>query len=345
VQGKLLGAVKAMYGNSRACVRMNGATSNTFSISSGVRQGCVMSPWLFNVFMDACMRRATDDSLGVKVGSMNVCRLLYADDSVLLAESSTDLQKLVDLVSGACKEMHLSVNVPKTKVVVFEKGENVTECKIQIDGQWLDQVNEFVYLGSLFHRDGSLDGEIERRVNACLRVVGATGKICRDQDIDMKCKLAVYESVLIPTLTYGSETWVMLKKHNSRIVAGEMRFLRGMCGKSRRDLIRNVDIKSMCGVQRDACDHIRQSMLRWFGHVERMKDERLTKAIYSGNVEGKRGRGRPKKVWLEQIADHLKERDVKSMNVRRACINRVMDVCEAKNVCKDRDTWRRIVHT
>ena len=78
--------------------------------------------------------------------------------------------------------------------------------------------------------------------------------------------------------------------------------------------------------------------------MERMNEERLTKKIYSGRVNGLRGRGRPRKVWEDQIRECLKEKNVRSLNVRRACVKRMMDVNEARSVCKDRNKWRKIVH-
>jgi hypothetical protein len=90
-------------------------------------------------------------------------------------------------------------------------------------------------------------------------------------------------------------------------------------------------------------DQVENGLLRWFGHMERMSNERLTRRIYVGEVEGRRPRGRPKRAWTEQIGLILKERGVKSMNNRRACMKRCMSVEEARNVCQDRSVWRRLV--
>ena len=87
VTGRLLDAVKGMYEGCRASVKMGGM-SEYFKIDRGVRQGCVMSPWLFNLYMDACVREVRQVNVGgVRVGDERLNMLMFADDTVLLAEN------------------------------------------------------------------------------------------------------------------------------------------------------------------------------------------------------------------------------------------------------------------
>ncbi len=98
--GKLLSAIKSFYEEVYACVKINGETSERFEIKVGLRQGCVMSPWLFNIYMDGVMRE-----VNAKVGEVRVKMyaegrkwvlnlILLADDTVLIAENESDLQKI-----------------------------------------------------------------------------------------------------------------------------------------------------------------------------------------------------------------------------------------------------------
>ena len=91
-----------------------------------------------------------------------------------------------------------------------------------------------------------------------------------------KGRLAVHRGVLVPTLMYGSECWVWQKKNESRIWAVEMRALRSMCGVSIVDRVRNEVIRERCGMKEDVVTRIDKGMLRWFGHVERMDETRMT---------------------------------------------------------------------
>ncbi len=98
-----------------------------FKIKASLRHGCVMSPWLFNIFMDGVIRemKAKIVNLGIEMSIDNakwkISNMLFADDTVLLAESERDLKKLVNEFSNVCERRKLKVNVGKSKVMVFEK--------------------------------------------------------------------------------------------------------------------------------------------------------------------------------------------------------------------------------
>ena len=96
----------------------------------------------------------------VKVDDLNVNCLLYADDAVLIASSECELQALVTSLKEGCECNDLSLNVNKTKALVFERVEERTECKISVNDKILEQVNEVVYLGSMFSRDGRCEMDV-----------------------------------------------------------------------------------------------------------------------------------------------------------------------------------------
>ncbi len=120
VGGKLLEGVRSFYENASASVRMNGELSESFNVEVGVRQGCVMSPWLFNIYMDGCIRnmKIRVQDLGARLNVRGVeqplVASLYADDTVLLAENEGLLQRIVDEIERVCKRRKLKVNASKS---------------------------------------------------------------------------------------------------------------------------------------------------------------------------------------------------------------------------------------
>ena len=130
IGGKVLRGIMSFYEEGRACVRVASELSESFEVKMGLRQGCVMSPWLFNVYMDGVVREVYSrvNGMGVKlcVGGERewlLSQLLFADDTALVAESAEQLQCLVREFGRVCERRKLRVNVDKSKVMIV--GENV----------------------------------------------------------------------------------------------------------------------------------------------------------------------------------------------------------------------------
>ena len=108
--GKLLGRINSMYAGSLAYVRVNGGVSERFRIDSGVRQSCIMFPWLFNVYMDAVMKEVK-----MEIGRRGLPGFLYADDLVLCGVSEKALRAMVGRIVEMCRRRELKVKPGKRK--------------------------------------------------------------------------------------------------------------------------------------------------------------------------------------------------------------------------------------
>jgi len=122
VTGRMLSALKAYYADVKESVKTSSGATEAFDSKIGVKQGCPLSPTLFGIFIDALEGhiRATFPHSTIRVGKLVVPQLLYADDIVLVAESQGEMQKLLDALSCFCSKKHLTVNLAKSAVVVFE---------------------------------------------------------------------------------------------------------------------------------------------------------------------------------------------------------------------------------
>ena len=173
--------IEALQTEMMANVSVGGEVSESFSVKNGVKQGCVLAPTLFSLFLSAMLDQAFRDmGDGVYMQSrrsadlFNVAHfraktknirilmrdLLSADDSALVAHSAEEMQQIVDAFSDVSKKFGLKINIKKTEVLYQPNSTKTREEDIMVDGNKLNSVLEFTYLGSTISSDGCIDGEI-----------------------------------------------------------------------------------------------------------------------------------------------------------------------------------------
>jgi hypothetical protein len=116
----------------------------------------------------------------------------------MLSSSPEELQEMITIMNEALMDKNIKVNVTKTKVLVIERDEGMTACEIFINGEKLEQVKEFVYLGLMFTKDGKCDSDIVTRVNAGDIVIGALHAFMGSRVVSKKAQFAVHYGVLLP---------------------------------------------------------------------------------------------------------------------------------------------------
>ena len=175
VGGKLLKAVQSFYVDSRVCVWVGNDVSEWFPVNVGLRQGCVMSPWLFNVYMDGVVRAVNVRVLGKGLellsangGRFEINKLLFADDTALVADSEEKLCILVSEFGRVCERRKLRVNVRKSKVMRcsrYGNGDRMHVMHVILNVEPLEEVDCFKYLGSQVAADGRCERDVVHRVN------------------------------------------------------------------------------------------------------------------------------------------------------------------------------------
>ena len=164
----IIDLLKQLYGQQKAAVRTSHGLTDWFTVEQGVRQGCILSPHLFNIYSEQIMRNALDGFVGsVKVGGRTISNLRYADDVVLIANSMDELQDLVNRVKESSLQFGLALNSNKTKVMKIVKNSQNTKDAEHIivnNNEIIENVKEFVYLGTLITNNYDDTKEIRRRL-------------------------------------------------------------------------------------------------------------------------------------------------------------------------------------
>ena len=299
VTAPLIRAVRSLYDRCQSLVRIASSKSDSFPVRVGLRQGCPLSPILFIVFMDRISRRSQVME-GFRFGDARIRSLLFADDVVLLAPSSQELQLSLGQFAAACEAAGMTISTSKSEAMVLDRKR--VECPLQVGEEVLPQVEEFKYLGVLFTSDGTMEREIDRRIGAASAVMRTLhSSVVVKKELSRKAKLSIYRSIFVPTLTYGHELWVVTERTRSRVQAAEMSFLRRVAGFSLRDRVRSSVIRRGLGVE-PLLLRIERSQLRWLGHLTRMPPGRLPGEVFRACPTGRRPRGRPRTRWRDYVS-------------------------------------------
>ena len=284
--------IKALYDQQKAAVRTSYGLTEWLEIGQGVRQGCIISPHLFNIYADAIMRNALENFEGsVTVGGHKLTNLRYADDVVLIAGALEELQGLIDRVRLESEKVGLFLSTKKAKVMKVQQ--NPSDGGIVIDRETVETVTKFKYLGAIFTSNGDDSTEVKRRLCIAKNATVALGKIWKDKNISLATKKQVLQTLVFPIASYGAECWVLKACDKKRLENFEMWCCRRVLRISWTETITNEEVLEKIDCERRFITVLDSRKLTFIGYQLR-KGRTLEKTLLLGSVYGKRLRGRPK---------------------------------------------------
>ena len=197
-----------------ARVRTGHGTTNWFQIGKGIRQGSILSPCLFNLYVEYIMRNAglEEAQAGIKIARRNINHLRYAD-TTLMAESEDKLKSFLMTVKEESEKVGLKLNIQKTKIMASSP---ITSW--QIDGETVETVADFVFGGSKITGDGDCSHEIKRRLLLGRKVMTSLDSILKSKDITLSTKAHLVKAIVFPIVMYGCENWTIKKAECQRIL-------------------------------------------------------------------------------------------------------------------------------
>lgn len=206
VSTKFLNLLKSLYTGTMSAVWNGSDLSEYFETLSGVKQGCILSPTLFALFLNDL-----HDVLGggLHVDEINLRVLLYADDIVILADNPNTLQAMIENLEKYCLEWNMSINMDKSKILVFRRGGRLGRNeKWFLNGLPVQTVESYVYLGVKFTSKMSFTKHIEERSNkAKTSMYGSWEKLLRDESIDINLKFSIFKAVMRGIQCYSSQVF------------------------------------------------------------------------------------------------------------------------------------------
>lgn len=320
LDGRDVRIIKNLYYNQIAAVKVEDMTTEYVPIQRGVRQGCVLSPLLFNIYSEQIFADALDEAReGIVVNGEVINNLRYADDTVLLAGSADDLQALLDRVVAKSEERGLKLNISKTKAMVISKNGELP-ANLSTGNQQIQQVSSFRYLGCLLNSKWDSTQEIRSRIEQARAAFSNMKKVLTSRDLSIPLRIRLLRCYVFPILYYGMEGWTLTKAMCSRIEAFEMWCYRRLLRISWVDRVRNTEVLARLQKQLEVMFTIKKRKLEYFGHVMRGEKYRILQNIMQGKIQGRRCPGRRRTSWLKNLREWY---GVNSTSLFRAAANKI----------------------
>ncbi|BHF80271.1 hypothetical protein SprV_0702339500 [Sparganum proliferum] len=337
---RFIEVVRQLHDGMMVRVTDNGAISEAFAVTNGVKQGCVLAPTLFSLMFSAMLMDAyRDERTGIRiayrtdghllnqrrmhfqsrVSTTTVHELLFADDCALNTTSEEEMQRSMDLFSAACANFGLVINTQKTVVMHQPPPNSATPPnapQISVNGTQLQVI----------------DYEVANRISKASQAFGRLqSTVWNRHGLQLRTKLKMYKAVILPTLLYGAETWTVYTKQARRLNHFHLSCLRRILRLNWQNRIPDTDVLERTGIL-SIYAILRQIQLRWSDHLVRMDDERLPKRLFYGDVAtGSRRQGRPIRRYKDTLKSSLKRLQINPTNW--------------EEIALDRPTWRRTVKT
>ena len=323
---KFTNIVRAFHNQMSATVAIGGEETEPFEVGVGVKQGCVMAPVIFNVYLAAAthiFRESFPTERGVeltyrldgsvfnlkrlkartKISTDTIFELQYADDCALVAHTPEDLQASLETLANIYKGLGLTINTNKTEVLFQWSGTGPPDQPtIHIEGTALKTTNQFCYLGSILSCDCSTDTEINSRIGkASTAFARLRRNVIDTHNLRLHTRVAVYRAIVLSVLLYGLETMTVYRRQIRLLERFHMRCVKEMLGLTWKDkvthneMLNRMKLQSIEGI-------LARAQLRWSGHVGRMPETRYLQKVLLGQLsEGTRLPHGPKKRYKDQL--------------------------------------------
>ena len=209
INGKMIKIIYSLYENVKSCVKHNGVLSEYFKNDIGLFQGEVLSPILYSLYVNDCeMYFLKEHCMSFEINMINLFLLMYADDMCLFAQSPSDLQNMLNTLHAYNDEWNLTLNVQKTKIVIFRNGGIIRENeKWFYNGQQIEVVNQFKYLGMLFNFNGKHNITQKHVAEQGRKAYFALNSKFKNHHFNIISKCSVFDTYVKSILSYGAEIW------------------------------------------------------------------------------------------------------------------------------------------
>ena len=331
IDGKLYFAIKSMYADNEACVKVNNFLTDWFHCENGVRQGDTLSPTLFSIFINDLSAEINNLNKGIEFGNEKLSILMYADDIVLLASSEEDLQIMLNTLNSWSTKWSIDINQSKSKIVHFRKPHTPkTSSNFAIGDKNITVATIYKYLGTYFSEFLNFTEHANILGESGGRALGSiVAKLKKNNFMNYSTYTKLYDACVTPIVDYSSGIW-------------------GYKNFNKPNIIQNKAIRIFLGVHRFApvaglegdmawlSPQYRRwlNMLRLWNRFITMSNNRLTKRLFNFMYDLTTNNSNN---WCQDIINILSSIDLKSHYDNMLPVN--IDSCKSLLLSKQAETW------
>ena len=217
IRGNILDLIKNIYVKTKCAIKCEGKITNFFNYTKGVRQGCPLSPLLFNLYVNDIFKMI-DDKTAVPINLNNndpINLLMYADDLIMIARSEEELQSNMTMLNDYCTNWNLEINIKKTKTMVFNRGNKLCKTTIHVNKAPIECVKEYKYLGiTISAKHCGFSHTIKDLRTKANRAIFALNNKIKLSQLPTKLAIKVFNTQINPIVLYGSEVWAPYSGYN-----------------------------------------------------------------------------------------------------------------------------------
>ena len=296
IEKAYINILKKIYSKATATICL-GKGKAKIKLERGVRQGDTISPKLFTAVLEEVFRKLDWSKKGIKINGEFLSHLRFADDIVIISSNPNELEEMLTELAEASIQVGLKMNLQKTKIMF---NAFASKKKIMNNSNEIEEVESYVYLGQEITMDNNIMSEINRRIKIGWSAFGKNNIILKS-NMPLCLKKKVFNQCVLPSLTYGAETWTLSSKAIQRLQTTQRSMERCMLGITRRDRKRITWIRSQTKVF-DVIERIKHLKWQWAGHIARRQDNRWTTRVLDWYPrDTKRPRKRPQVRWSDEI--------------------------------------------
>ena len=248
IKGKTSDIITDLYRKKQCSIKKQNNITSLFEYKKGVRQGCPLSPILFNLYINDLIEIINKNtSEDIHLNTVNkINALLYADDLVLISPSKEGLQKQIDTLTEYCKTWKLKINSKKTKSMVFNRGNNIIKTNFTVNGIPIENVKRFTYLGfTISSKNCEFQTTIDDlSIKANRAIFTLRGKI-KLSKLPLELVTKIFNCQIAPILLYGSEVWGPYMAYDYET-----------WGKSKTEQVHKQFLKQLLGCNRSTTDEM-----------------------------------------------------------------------------------------